>query len=67
MTHCGVQAVRSWINWTLGKALHQMADADGFSQDQVFQSPSSSSDKDVDTKSSKNGACVSFFAFGGGH
>lgn len=67
MTHCGVQAVRCWINWTLGKALHQVADTDGYSQDQVSQSPRSSSDKGVGTESSTNVTSVSFFALGGEH
>lgn len=64
MTHCGVQAGRCWTNWTLGKALHQVADAHGFSQDQVSLSPSSSSDKGVGTESSTNVTSVSLFILG---
>lgn len=50
-----------------GKALHQVADVDAFSQDHVSQSPSSSSDKGVGTESSTNVTSVSFSALGGGH
>lgn len=45
--------------------LDQVADAHGFSQDQVSQSPSSSSDKGVGTESCTNVTFVSLFVLGG--